>query len=1094
MPAQTPVQTPRATSPNMPAQTPAQTTAGNGAITGTVLSSTGTPIANATVEVHNVTTDARQTTITDSAGTFRFDNLPPGTYRMSTRTGTLTGTPSQDILISADRGTAVTVTMQNAANTTAGATTALITVQETRPIEGLATPQIISTHNTRDIEYLPTPDMPQKNGEIYGSYDLSLTAPGVATNGGVGPGRGPVVGGQRPVSNDFLVEGVDNNNRVIPGPLVYIPNTSTTEFVQYDNQFPPEYGHAMGGQFNNIVRTGTNQLHGSMYWLTQNRNMNAEEPSFSRMGLFGMQRYDQNRVGGSVGMPIIPNHLFFWGSFEYIPLGVSNAPLTPVFGPTAAGFAALGNISGVSATNLGVLRRYLPAAPNATRFTSVGGQQIPIGPLQFTGKDWQNSYFGTGGLDFNFWQSDQLRFRYVHNYVEGNSNGATLPSFLSGLNRTSLLANISEYHNFSSRAVNELRLAYTRFTQNVDNPTAVFPGLTVFPNISIQQDLNAQLGQGFFGVNNAGVNTYQLTDNVHTIFGSHTIRFGYDGRRYISPLNYAWRGFGTYGFSNLQGFLFDQSPDVFGSRAFGNTTYSGNEWDHYAYINDAWRVRPNFNINLGVRYEYVTIPQTLQLQGLNGSASVPGVLSFNTPQPQEHNFAPRIGVAFSPTNMRNTVFRAGFGMNYDAQAYANAASLLPTVPPGTVSTQFANVFEPFFGFFGAGGIVSTVPFNQFNPSVTPEQARAMTTTYIGDQRLPYTMQWNANLQQTFGRILLDIGYLGVRARDLPVQTVLNRTPVVTATQNLPLFYSAPTQAQLNALPLTLDQLRAMPNNPLASAGFTSPIYSMVPAGKSNYDGLLVRGTQRFAAGLQLQASYTWSHLMDNMSGPNLLGNTSLGWMDYETTRHSSVYDHRQIASLTALWDIGGIGANRPNWFRDVVANMVLSGVYTYQSGAPLLLTSGLDAGLSGGFNGNSGVIMNSGNTSGLGSGVTPLRNGAGQIVAYQANNPNAQFIRAAPGLFTNGGVNSLRMNPINDFDASLSKTFALRDRFSIELRGDAMNVLNHPQFTPGNLSQLGLGNTASYNFLIPGNALFGDLTQAFSAHPRVIQAGLRILF
>src|SRR5438270_7711571 len=158
---QTPAQTPGATSPNMPAQTPAQTTAGNGAITGTVLSSSGAPIANATVEVENVATNTRQTTITDNAGTFRFDNLPPGTYRMTTRTGTLTGAPSQDILISADRGTAVTVTMQNAASTTTGATTALITVQDTRPIEGLSTPQLISTHNTRDIEYLPTPNMPQ---------------------------------------------------------------------------------------------------------------------------------------------------------------------------------------------------------------------------------------------------------------------------------------------------------------------------------------------------------------------------------------------------------------------------------------------------------------------------------------------------------------------------------------------------------------------------------------------------------------------------------------------------------------------------------------------------------------------------------------------------------------------------------------------------------------------------------------------------------------------------------------------------------------------------------------------------------------------
>jgi len=462
---------------------------------------------------------------------------------------------------------------------------------------------------------------------------------------------------------------------------------------------------------------------------------------------------------------------------------------------------------------------------------------------------------------------------------------------------------------------------------------------------------------------------------------------------------------------------------------------------------------------------------------------------------QTHNFAPRVGIAFSPTNMRNTVFRAGFGMNYDALAYSTMASMLPTVPPGFVSTEFTNIFTPIFGFFGNGGLIQTVPTNVFNPSVTPEEARAATSTFIPNQRLPYTMQWNANLQQSIGRFTLEAGYLGVRSFNLPFQNVLNQTARVSATQNLPLFYTTPTQAQLNSLTTNLDQLEAMNNNPLAGAGFTSPIFSYASEGRSWYDGLLVRGSQRFSAGLQMDASYTWSHLIDNLSGPNLVGTSDMGWLDSRTGRHDSIYDHRHTANLATLWDLGAIGGKSFNVVRDILANMVVSGVYTYQSGAPLPLTSGIDAGLAGGFGGTSGVIFNPNGTMNTGSGVTALRNSGGQIVGYQVTNPNAQFIQAGRGVFAPGGTNYIRMNPVNNFDAALSKRFAVRDRFSIELRGDAYNVLNHSQYVPGTLSTLGLGsNSTNWNVLNPGNAAFGDMSQAFSAHPRTLQAGLRILF
>ena len=1062
-----------------------------GTVSGTVTSATGGPVANATVELQNVSTGERLRTTSDASGNYRFENVASGTYRMSTSTTTMTGTTSSDILVDAARAKTVNITMQNPA-TTAPTTAALITVNDATPVQGLESPQLRNNWNTRDIQYLPSPSFFDKNGSAYGAYNLSLLSAGVANQNGLGPGRGPVVGGQRPNQNNFLVEGVDNNNRANPGPLVYVSPEATTEFVIYQNQFPPEYGHTTGGQLNNIIRTGTNQVHGGLYWFLQNRHLNAMERSFANQGLTENPRYDQNRFGGNVGFPIVRNSLFMYGSFEYVPLSIANTPLQPVFGPTAAGFDALSRIGGVSQTNLGVLRQYLPAATTATDTTTVNGVAIPIGAVPITGRSWQNAWYGTGALDWKAGNSDNVRARYVHNELEANTSGTFLPSFITPVRNRSLLANVSWYHNLGARGINELRVGYNRYHNIFENLNLVFPGLTVFPNISIQQDLNAQFGQGNLGIGTTGLNTYQLADNVNWTIGNHTLRLGVDARRYIGPLNFLSQGVGNYTFSNLQRFLLDQSPDVFGARSFGNLSFSGNQWMTYGYINDTWRVAPNFHLNLGLRYEYVSIPDTLKLQSRNEIASVPGVLEFRQPETQKNAFAPRVGLAWAPTQERNTVIRAGFGMNYDAMGYS---TFLPSVPPGLSYTQFVNTVTPVFGFFGRGAILNQFPLNVFEPTVTPQQARAITTTYIPDQELPYTIQWDAGLQQTIAnRFILDLRYLGVRGLNIPVQDVLNRNDVVTASQNLPVFFSRPTQAQLNALTTTLSGLQAINNNPLAASGFTNPIFTVRPDGQSWYHGLLVTGTQRFSGGFQMKANYTWSHLIDTVSGANLGIGGELNTFNARSPRQTSIYDRRHVASLTALWDLGGIGTDF-NWVRDILANFTVSGTYSYQSPMQIPITSGFNSGLGNPFV-TSPVFVNPNGVAGTGSGVTPLTNSAGQTVGYLASDPNAQFVTAGPGSLPNSGAQYFPgMRPINNFDVAAFKRFAVRDRFSLELHAQAYNVLNHAQYVPGALTSLGLGaRQQSFNFLIPGSGSFGDATQVFSSHPRTLQVGLRFLW
>ena len=143
------------------------------------------------------------------------------------------------------------------------------------------TAQLQSNFDSRQIVNLPI--IENSNG-LYGALNLSLLSSGVASNGGVGQGTGPSVGGQRPMNNNFMIEGVDNNNKTVTGPLVYVPTEATAEFTLLQNQVGAEFGHSSGGQFNTVIKSGTNQTHGSLYEYFQNRNMNAVDASFRQSG------------------------------------------------------------------------------------------------------------------------------------------------------------------------------------------------------------------------------------------------------------------------------------------------------------------------------------------------------------------------------------------------------------------------------------------------------------------------------------------------------------------------------------------------------------------------------------------------------------------------------------------------------------------------------------------------------------------------------------------------------------------------------------------------------------------------------------------
>lgn len=193
-----------------------------------------------------------------------------------------------------------------------------------------------------------------------------------------------------------------------------------------------------------------------------------------------------------------------------------------------------------------------------------------------------------------------------------------------------------------------------------------FPGLDSFPYISIEQDLDIQIGP-YLGSPQSGVqNTYQIVNNLTWVRGRHTLKLGVDARRSITSELFVQRQRGDYNYSTLERFLLDLSPDIQAERNTGGGVYHGNNTEFYSYFSSETKVRRNLTLTLGLRHEYKGIPYGDTLQQLNAISSVLGVLTFGIPKAQRGNFAPRVGVAYSPGSGGRTVVRTGFGVAYDA--------------------------------------------------------------------------------------------------------------------------------------------------------------------------------------------------------------------------------------------------------------------------------------------------------------------------------------------------------------------------------------------------------------------------------------------
>lgn len=1055
-------------------------------LTGTVSDASGAFVAGAQLHARLGATAAEYTATTNSSGVYRINNIPAGQYSITTTAAGFGTATLQNVDVALNQTATVNISLQ-----VAGVSTT-VEVRESSTVIDTTTAQVQSTFGER-----ASADLPLTSFGL-GVLNLSLLSAGVGSSGGYGLGEGPSVGGQRPRDNSFNVDGVDNNRRDVSGSNVRIPNDAVEEFSVLQNQFSAEFGHAGGGVFNTILKSGTNTTHGLLYEYFQNRNLNAEDESYKRQQISSIPRLDDNRLGASIGGPIVKNKLFYYGLMEYHPTGQASSPSNALQSPTADGYAILGSIAAVSKTNLGVLQKYSPAAPAQTSAVSVGGMTIPVGDLPINFPSFQNRYNIVISSDYTVSSRDQLRGRWASNDTTGidPTVSAPLPAFVNNRTTTNKLFSLSEFHTFTPSLTNEFRFGYSRYNDDIPAGSYPFPGLDVFPELLIQSDnFNTELGPFNGAPQSTILNAYQFTDNLNWNKGRHTLKFGWEGRKYISSQFFTQRVRGDYEYSSLERFLLDLTPDLVAERSLGAAPYSGNAISNYAYVNDSYRLRSNLTVNLGLRYEYKGISSGDREQALNAISSVPGLIDFRAPRPQKLNFAPRIGLAYSPGSSGKTSIRAGFGMSYDNAP--DNFGLLATPPQLSVfvddDTSLSNP-----NYLGSGGISpSRVP-----PTLDAAAARANTAQFTPDQKLPQAYQWNVGVQRVFHNdYTFEARYLGTRGVHLYVQQRLNIQSPVTSSQYLPTYLTAPSQQTLDSLPLTLNDLQAIPfyTPQWAAAGFGSTsLTAEQNIGNSTYHGLALELTRRFSRGFLFKGAYTWSHSIDDSTADlNSTAQAPRRAQDFgnlRSERGNSFLDHRHRLSVSWVYDTPWF--KNSNWLaRNLIGNWTLGGDYIYESPQFATAQSGLDSNMNNDSAGDR-TIVNPAGTAGTGSGVTALTNSAGDIVAYLADNPSARYIVAGRGALATGGRGTLPLRPINNWDLNLGKQFAITERMKLDFRGLLINAFNHPQYTAGYINDVGftpVANTVRSN-TIPSSPLFNDPTRVFPSNARVIQIVGRLSF
>ncbi|MFY9557551.1 MAG: TonB-dependent receptor, partial [Blastocatellia bacterium] len=764
------------------------------------------------------------------------------------------------------------------------------------------------------------------------------------------------------------------------------------------------------------------------------------------------------------------------------------------------------------------------------------GRDIPVGQLAVQVPSFNNLYQWQANVDYNLSDNDRMYGRVLWDRLRSPLTGSPGSEFTGDIAVDNRLVAFTENHNFSSTLVNELRLGYRRQVAafNVPLQFATFPK-GEFPNIIIN-DLGLQIGPDGNSPQSGIANVYQGYDALSWTKDKHQFKFGFTYYNAIAPTIFLPRQRGEYQFENLENFLSDLKPE-FALKGVGSGSFAGNQQAYYFFAQDDYKWKPNFTLNLGVRYEYTTNARDAALQEFNKISDVdandpilaqihkelpgffPNGIQFRTPKTDKNNWAPRIGFAWAPefkSGVMHRIFgdsnqssiRGGFGLAYDVLFQNLVLLQLPPQFQQEIDATSGNggPFGTDTNFLANGGIPSggAIPPEFFNDR---DLARAFTQGLIFDTQTPYTISWSLAFQRELMKnTSMELRYLGTRGVHLFIQNRLNGG--VAPNFNLPVFFSqseVPGAGTLNGLKTRQDFLDAR-HTALAPLGFLSGVTGFPAAGNSNYNAVSLNVKRRFSHGFLFDASYTFSKTIDDST--NELFSSLVNprrpedFFNISHDRGISVLDrpHRFVASW--IWELPFYRGER-GLLGQTLGNWQISGVYQTESGQPFSPLAQRDLNGNGDTAGDR-TIFNPGGDRKLGSDVLWVTKSrtfvpigsvpSSQVVGYVASNPNAAWIRGDVGALATVGRNVLRAAAINNFDITIAKKFPLTERQTLAFRAEMFNAFNHPQYI---LS--GAGNDPTFGalpYIIPSDAPGNQFLDGrlFSGQPRVIQLVLRYSF
>ena len=1050
-----------------------------GTILGTITDSSGASIAAASVTVKNVDTGLSRTVSTSDDGTYAVPELPIGTYTVTVekdgfKQAIVTGI---QVEVSAERR--ADVVLQPG------------TVSQTVEVTGEDLPQVESTSNVLGglIESRVAANLPV-NGRDY--TKLVFLVPGVAgapdmISDSPGSYGSFSVNGSRGRSNNFLLDGTDMNDGyrndpaineagVFGTPATILPVEAIAEMHVASN-FEAEYGRSAGAVVNIVTKSGTNGLHGTAFNFFRNTDLNAR--NFFNTVPEPQQPFHDNQFGAALGGPIIKDKTFFFVDYEGVREVGTQSSAACV--PTAADYAAntpAGGINPVIQNLLSSGKAWpTPTQPNVDCYVNGGTNTTLATPFS------NRVDSAIVKIDHSFNANNLLTGRYyigdsLQSFPLALSGGGQVPGYNTVTPTRVQLVSISFVSTITPAIVNEARIGWNRFAEGFFpegrsfDPTSigldtVGPGTVNngnpfnfgLPAITIFGTSFPQLGADKGDPRQRVDSNWHFIDNVSWKAGRNDIKFGFEFRRTsISQIfNRDYRG--RLQFLNLEDFLAG-TPATKGTISSANSQYAGDsnrntfENSYAAYLQDSIRLNRRLTLNLGLRYDYFGIVQEKHDLFTNVDPTTGLVFPVGNArlyQPDYRNWAPRASLAWDVTGRGRTVVRAGYGIFYDAFSQDLFLGHLP------YSTNYAPG-PAYSGIPGPGQIstagASSAPLTPGVPVFDPAAFAGVPDAFGVDPhiRTPYVQNFNLNLQQELTRrSVLQIGYVGSTGRKLFDFRDINQPSAATI--------SAYDYAALGCcVPGPLN-----PNR--------NYIYWQESAAKSSYNSLQASWRINGWHGLTSTLNYVWSHSIDDASdGEDYVPNAAqpTDSTSLASNRGNSNFDVRNRLTWNFIYEFPN-----PATRKKLTNGWGINGVLTAQSGQPFhLIWTSDDYDGSGTFFSKPDIVgpiqYNYSDPTqflNLSSFAVPCTlNPAGPPASITAAQ-NCEFTTSNSMHFGNEGRNSLVGPSFHQFDFSIFKNTAITERLKLELRVEAYNLLNHPNFAsplyPGYLANADFNGIAS---------------------------------